>query len=449
MSAEESFGQYAALSQGRHTHGVPALIAAVNARALAAMPSLINRWKRGDQCPAACSPDTVFAPDYGINLDRLQMNADLVQAFRCGVPKLNCYLATVANDIVHIPESAIPEGLVLCSLRDVPAQYAERAEALIASVAESSADAAVAAVLMHDGIYIRAEKGVKIEKPVQVVNLFRSPVSMLTPRCVVIDVQPGAELKVLLCDHSQSPGVEHLSAEIIAAEVADDASLELYDIEESSASTHRNRRVAIRQQHRSHLTVASLFLNGGTSLNTYSIDAEGNDTETRINGLAICTGTQTVDNDIVLRHNGLRGMSRQLFKYTLSDDSHGVFGGKVVVEEGATGTDAAQTDRNLLNSPSARMDAAPQLEIYCDEVKCSHGATTGRLDERALFYMQSRGIPHEEARRMLTQAFMADVIDNISYDVLRQRLHILVEKRLSGAPASCESCGVACHPAEL
>lgn len=91
------------------------------------------------------------------------------------------------------------------------------------------------------------------------------------------------------------------------------------------------------------------------------------------------------------------------------------------------------------------MEASPQLEIYCDEVKCSHGATTGQLDERALFYMQTRGIPRDEAKRMLTQAFMVDVIDNISFEVLRQRLHILVEKRLSGASADCSTCATACH----
>ena len=108
-------------------------------------------------------------------------------------------------------------------------------------------------------------------------------------------------------------------------------------------------------------------------------------------------------------------------------------------------TDAEQTNRNIVDGESARMITAPQLEIYCDEVKCSHGATTGQLDERAMFYMQARGIPADEARRMLTQAFMVDVIGSITFEVLRQRLHLLVEKRLSGTAAGCDTCVTACH----
>lgn len=108
-------------------------------------------------------------------------------------------------------------------------------------------------------------------------------------------------------------------------------------------------------------------------------------------------------------------------------------------------TDASQNNRNLLIGDTARMAASPQLEIYCDEVKCSHGATTGQLDERAIFYMQTRGVPTEEARRMLTQTFMSDIIDHISFEVLRQRIHLLVERRLSGASGNCETCATACH----
>ena len=127
-----------------------------------------------------------------------------------------------------------------------------------------------------------------------------------------------------------------------------------------------------------------------------------------------------------------------------SGSSYGRFEGLVYVAPDAQRTDSQQTSRNITLGADARIETSPQLEIYADDVKCSHGATTGQLDERALFYMQTRGVPVEEARNMLTQAFMADVIDNISFEVLRQRMHMLVEKRLSGATADCSSCA-ACH----
>lgn len=223
-----------------------------------------------------------------------------------------------------------------------------------------------------------------------------------------------------------------------------DASVELYDIEESSAATTRYWQLFAEQADGSHLTVNTCYLTGGKTVNTYRISC-GNNTDTSLSGLVIASGTENVTNRVDLRHTGTGATSKQLFKSALFDKSRGTFKGNIYVAEGAARTDASQSCRNLLASADARMVSEPQLEIYCDDVKCSHGATTGQLDERALFYMQTRGVPVEEARNMLTQAFMADVIDNISFEVLRQRMHILVEKRLSGATADCSSCAAACH----
>lgn len=443
MNAATAFGQYLALVENRSADTAP-VPARVNAAAAAALPSLIDNYVRPENIPPACSPTETFAPDYGVNLGRINMGADTARAFHCGVPMLASHLVVVANDVVHAANTS-ESGLTVCSLRNVPADKVGRVCALIEQNTLAAADSAVNALLMHDGVYIHAAAGAKIEKPVQIVNIFNSPVAMLTPRCVIVDAEARSEIKVLVCEHSQSPENVHLAVENVIIEAAEDARVDFYDIEESSENSRRDMIVNVRQQHRSSFNGAGIFLNGGTSLNRYTIDALGNETETTLCGLAICTGTQTVATDVVLNHKGIHGRSRQLFKNALFENSRGSFGGRVVVAHGAAGTDAAQTNRNILGSKTARMEAAPQLEIYCDEVKCSHGATTGSLDERALFYMQSRGIPQEEARRMLTQAFMADVIDNISCEVLRQRLHILVEKRLSGAPASCESCAASCR----
>lgn len=442
MNAAEAFGQYLALTENRAAD-TASVAARVNAAAAKALPGLIDSFRSDRTIPPACRPENSFAPDYGVNLGRMNMGADTARAFRCGVPLLASHLVVTANDVVHIAGDNEPR-LTVSSIRDLSATQADRACSLIEKYALTNADSAVGALLMHDGIYIHVAAGAKIEKPVQIVSIFNSPVDMLTPRCVIVDAEAGAQVKVLLCDHAQSADRAHLAIENIIVEAAEDSHIELYDIEESSEHTHRNMNMHVSQQHRSTFNCAGIFLNGGTTLNRYKIEADGNETHTGLCGLAICTGNQTVANDVVLVHKGKHGTSKQLFKNALFDNARGSFGGRVVVSPGAAGTDAVQTNRNILDSEEARMETSPQLEIYCDEVKCSHGATTGRLDERAMFYMQSRGIPQQEARRMLTQAFMADVIDNIDYEVLRQRLHILVEKRLSGAPASCESCATAC-----
>ncbi len=396
----------------------------------------------------ASHPDSdIFAPDYGVNLGHLPMQADLATSFRCGVPQLNSLLAVVANDVFYPTENLhrnAPEGLYAGSIRTIPEQFADDAASMLETgISDSDAPALVNSLLLHDGVYIRVEKGVEVEKPVQIVNILNSDIPLLTPRRVLIHAMPGSRIRVLLCDHSQTPATAHPNSQLVQVKVEADASVELYDIEESSAATTRYWQLFAEQADGSHLTVNTCYLTGGKTVNTYRISC-GNNTDTSLSGLVIASGTENVSNRVDLRHTGTGATSKQLFKSALFDKSRGTFKGNIYVAEGAARTDASQSCRNLLASADARMVSEPQLEIYCDDVKCSHGATTGQLDERALFYMQTRGVPVEEARNMLTQAFMADVIDNISFEVLRQRMHMLVEKRLSGATADCSSCA-ACH----
>ncbi|MDE6396570.1 MAG: SufD family Fe-S cluster assembly protein, partial [Muribaculaceae bacterium] len=170
-----------------------------------------------------------------------------------------------------------------------------------------------------------------------------------------------------------------------------------------------------------------------------SIDGQG--ATLTIEGMVIEDGDQIIDNSATVLHNVPECTSNQTFKYIVSDRGRGAFEGLIKVAHGAHKTEAYQNDRNLLASPTARMHSRPQLEIYCDDVKCSHGAATGQLDAQALFYMRSRGIDEPEARSMLMKAFMADVIDSIRLEPLRDRLRHLADMRLSGdGDARCEGC---------
>jgi len=133
-----------------------------------------------------------------------------------------------------------------------------------------------------------------------------------------------------------------------------------------------------------------------------------------------------------------------MFKYVLDDHAVGAFAGKILVQPGCPRVEAYQGNRNLCGSPTAKMYTKPQLEIYTDDVMCSHGSAVGQLDEEALFYMQTRGIPMAEARRLLMQAFVADVVDGVRMDALKDRLHHLVEKRFAGTLSNCSGCADAC-----
>lgn len=436
----DSHGQLLAAS-------TPALLHPVQARGRRLLGTFATEKGDTEADYAATRLDNLFAPDYGVNLGHMAMGADVAASFRCGVPRLNSLLAVVANDICHATDSLVrnmPEGLTVCSLRNVPAHLQADAAAMLASLPATPATA-LADALTADGTYIRVEAGVQVEKPVQIVNIFSSETPMLTPRRVLVHAMPHSHVRVLVCDHTQSPSTPHLNLQVVQVAAGEGARVEVYDIEESGPSTRRYNLVYATQADGSHLVLNNTTLTCGVSRNDYRVEVPGHHAETSMSGLAIASQEQVCETRVTLHHTGTHCTSRQLFKNAIFDNASGAFGGRIVVDESARYTDAAQTNRNILQSDRARMAAAPQLEIYCDEVKCSHGATTGQLDERALFYMQTRGIPRDDARRMLTQAFMVDVIDNISFEVLRQRLHALVEKRLSGATADCSACATACH----
>ena len=192
-----------------------------------------------------------------------------------------------------------------------------------------------------------------------------------------------------------------------------------------------------------------ITLRGGKTRNTVRAYINGPHANMSLNGLAVCDKSQCCDNTTYIEHASGGSSSNQLFKYILDGSSRGNFYGLVKVDEGAQKTSALQTNRNLCLSPDAVMRTLPQLEIYADDVKCNHGATIGQMDEAALFYLRSRGISSQEARMLLMFAFVKDVLDNIRIPVLRERLEMLIEKRLRGKESDCSACGAGCHSNRL
>ena len=212
--------------------------------------------------------------------------------------------------------------------------------------------------------------------------------------------------------------------------LARNASLKLYVIEDDVPSAGTGIVARLDADSRFDLFVGSIDAQSARTAVKVHLDGPG--AEAELSGMAILSGTQRVDTQTLVLHHVPHCTSRQTFKFLVSDTARGSFNGLIKVEPGAHHTEAYQTNRNMLASQGARMETQPQLEIYCDDVKCSHGAATGQLDEQALFYMRSRGIGLEEARSMLMNAFMADVIEKIQLEPLREELKRIVAKRLLG-----------------
>ena len=404
---------------------------------------------KGEEGYEKTSIEEMFAPDFGVNINRVNIPVDVSLSFKCDVPNMSTIMAFVVND-TFAPSSTLhnkmPQGVIVDSLARASQEHPELVGRFYNGLAQNEKPGvALNTMLVQDGVFIYVPRGVVMERPIQLVNIFNSAASLLGVRRLLIVVEEGAKAQLLICDHTQNSEYRYLSSQVLEAFVAQNASLDIYDIEESSETTSRYSQLYARQESHSTLLVNGVTLTSGTTRNDYNIDLVGENCSSTLAGMAIGSGRQHIDNNSSIRHLSTRGNSNQLFKYVLDEESTGAFEGAIYVADGAQYTEAYQSNRNLLASKQARMHTKPQLEIYNDDVKCSHGATTGQLDADALFYMRSRGIPEQEARMMLMQAFMVDVIDMVKMDGLRDRLRHLVEKRFYGQQAKCADCGATCH----
>lgn len=418
----------------------------LNAQRPAALAALRGKSlpEKGDEGYEITSVADLLAPDYGLNIARIDIPVDVAETFRCDVPNMSSLMGVVAND-KFVPTKSLlrnlPEGVTVMSLAEAAVRFPDSVARCYGKIAPlDNAQVALNTLLVQDGVYIRLEKGVKLDRPLQIVNVFQSDVPMMAVRRLLVDVGEDADLRLLLCDHSNNPAVAYLGMQVIEANVGSGARFEVYDIEESDASTRRLSLAFVCQEERSTFLGNATTLLNGITRNEYTVDILGERCSTGLYGMAVGSAAQHVDNSTVINHRVGRSTSNQLFRYVLDDDARGAFEGLIEVFPDARFTEAFQTNNNILASQGAQMHAKPQLIINNDDVKCSHGATTGQLNQEALFYMQSRGIPRDEARTMLMQAFMVDVIDTVSVEALRDRLRHLVEKRFAGTLGACEGC---------
>ena len=387
----------------------------------------------------------LFEPDYGLNLNRLDIPVDPYEAFRCDVPNLSTSLYFVLNDGFYdkaLPKShLLPEGVVVGSLAKYAAAHPDFVAKYYAKLAKTADDGITAlnTMLAQDGLLIYVPKGVVVDRAVQVINILRSDVDLMVNRRVLIVVEERAEIKLLFCDHAADDR-RFLATQVIEAYVGANASLDLYCLEETHVKNVRVSNVFIEQQADSRVSHNVITLHNGVTRNRTDLVFAGEGAECDLRGCVIADKHQHVDNNTLIDHRVPRCMSRELYKYVLDGNAVGAFAGRVLVRHGAQKTVSQETNQNLCATKEARMYTQPMLEICADDVKCAHGSTVGQLNDAALFYMRQRGIPLKEAKLLLEFAFINEVIDGIKLDPLRDRLHYLVEKRFRGELAKCEGC---------
>lgn len=380
----------------------------------------------------------LFAPDYGLNLNRLEIPVNPYDAFRCDVPNLSTMLYFVINDAFYtkaLPKGNFPNGVVIGSLREfASSDYYNR----LASK-DDDAVTSLNTMLAQDGLYVYVPKGVVMDRAIQVINILRSDVDLMVNRRVMIILEEGAEAKFLFCDHAMDDR-RFLTTQVIEAFVGRNAKLDLYCLEETHAKNVRISNVYIEQQADSRVNHNVITLHNGVTRNKLNLDLTGEGSECSCNGCVIADKNQHVDNNTLITHHVPHCTSKELYKYVLDDEATGAFAGRVLVKKDAQKTTSQMTNQNLCSTKKARMYTQPMLEIYADDVKCAHGSTVGQLNDAALFYMQQRGISRKEAQLLLQFAFINEVIDQMELEPLRDRLHYLVEKRFRGELNKCEGC---------
>ena len=398
----------------------------------------------------------LFAPDYGVNLNRLEIPVDPYQAFRCDVPNLSTSLYFVVNDAFYkgvrsqvsgvlYGQGNLPDGVIVGSLWENPHFIGK----YYAKLAKTSEDAVTAlnTMLAQDGLLVYVPRNVKVDRAIQVINILkatpqnaqRQVPDLMVNRRVLIILEEGAEIKMLFCDHAADDR-NFLATQVIEAYVGENASLDLYCLEETHYKNVRLSNVYIDQQANSRVNHNVITLHNGVTRNRLDLTFSGPGAECGCYGCVIADKQQHVDNNTLIVHRAPHCTSNELYKYVLDDKAVGAFAGRVLVEHGAQKTASQMTNQNLTATREARMYTQPMLEIYADDVKCAHGSTVGQLNDAALFYMRQRGISLDEAKLLLQNAFINEVIDHMRLTPLRDRLHHLVEKRFRGELNKCEGC---------
>jgi Fe-S cluster assembly protein SufD len=324
----------------------------------------------------------------------------------------------------------LPNGVVL---RDLASAWTGAADAVnrvgrIASY-DDAAFTALNAAFMQDGAVVQIAKDVEVVKPIHLLFVTDPSASngMMHPRTLIL-VGRNAKATVIESYISLSE-TTHFTNAVTEISVGEGATLKHYKVQRESERALHVGTVEAAQTKDSHFISFSLAIGSALSRTNVYTTLDGEGSGTTLNGLYMLDGDQHCDHQTRVVHAQPNTFSRELYKGVLDGKSHGVFNGKVYVHAVAQKTDGKQTNNTLLLSETAHIDTKPQLEIFADDVKCTHGATVGQIDRTALFYLESRGIGHALARRLLTYAFAADVLETLEVDEIREGLEQMTLER--------------------
>ncbi len=364
--------------------------------------------------------------------------------FTCQVVNMGSVMLPILNGwYVHKTEglTTYENGVIAGSLRAALQRCPELVKPCLFQQKPEQKDELVVSneAQFTDGIFIYVPDNVKVEKPFQIVSLINSREDLLVQNHHVINVGRNAEVSIIQCDDSTRYGKTFINI-VTEISLEENARLQYYKTENKEADSLLFHHVFVNQKSYSLFHSNAITFNAGYVYNNLHVSLNEPFAEAKLYGLYLVDKTQHCDNRVKVDHVATDCKSFQLYKGIMDDESEAGFHGHVIVRPDAQRTNAFQTNRNILLTDKAKINTTPFLEIYADDVQCSHGATVGQLDDEALYYLRSRGIGEKSARNLLMFAFANEICHYVEIPALKDRLSDMVQRRLNGELSICDQC---------
>lgn len=391
----------------------------------------------------------VFDHDYKVVLRNIKQELDMEEIFTCHVAGLDTYRLLVLNGwpVTTGGPEGLPPGVVVSSLSKAMVDYPELLAAHYNRHAAPGDDDSLVALntaFSRDGVFVYIPDGVVVDRPIQVVNLLRAHDDLMAFQRNLIVVGKQAQVNLLVCDHTLADQA-FLMNNVTEMVLEEGARADYYQVQNQHLGASQINTLFVTQRRDSRFESNIISLYGGFIRNNLFVSLTEEGGAAHLYGMYLSDKNQQVDNFTSIDHQAPRCTSYEHFKGVLDDTALANFAGRITVRPHAQQTEAYQTNNNLLLTDTARINTKPQLVIDADDVKCTHGATVGQMDEDALFYLRSRGIGADEARLMLMFGFSHEIVGRIKLEQLRHQIDDLVEKRLRGELSKCHHCVIQCN----
>jgi Fe-S cluster assembly protein SufD len=358
-------------------------------------------------------------------------NFDLSEKFLTGFEseQLAFYNGTLQENISTL--SGLPGGVIIDSLRNATVKFPDLVKKHLGKYLKiNSGFDAINTAYLNDGFFIYLPKNTIIEIPLQILFYTNVENGLVTYRNLIV-TEENSEAKIIF-NHTGESEKKYFVNSVNEIAVGKNSSLRFYSLQSESEKAYHIEKSEVKINNSGTFKHYSFSFGGKIARNDIHAHLDGENITCNLYGLYLGKDKQHIDNNTFINHSKPNSFSEELYKGILGNESHGVFSGKILVSPDAQKTDAYQSNKTVLLSDLATIDTKPQLEIYADDVKCSHGATVGRLDEEQFFYIISRGIPRNIARSMLIRAFANDVIAKVEIEKLRELFNQRILEHLNG-----------------